>query len=332
MFYKNLFLLLAKLNMLGMFASDSGSGGSIDLDNVSVEDTQDPDAQRILDAIANGETDFEEAPADEDKNRLPSDEYSDEGEEEESQSDSDDEAELLAGKYKNIDELKKGIKNLKSELPDYVLDGMNESALVKHYEELNKNFSKGNKHLISDDKPKEEDKPDDKKSDKPDEAKTIPNDVWDELSNSFNEKGGLTQEQYDRLDGYGIPSQIVDGYLDGLVAKANERVQAMYDIAGGQEEFETIKQWAVENLDADYIESIQHMDIVQMKNATKGIKAQYDLANNNPQRIVGKKGSTGSVGSYKSQEDYLRDVEDRRYQNDENFRKRVDAKLARSKF
>lgn len=320
-----LFKLLMSLGLFALYIDGAEQGGG------NTEDTQDPDAQRILDAIANGETDFQEAESEEEV-KLPSDE-DDNTEEEEPQSGSDDEGELLAGKYKTVDELKKGIKNLKSTLPDYVLNGMNNEALVKHYSELETEFSKGKKHIIKDDKPKEEtteDKP--KDTDKPDVAKAIPDDVWSDLSTSFEEKGGLSQEQYDKLESFGIPNQIVDGYLDGLVAKRESFTRDVYQIAGGEEEYSKIKEWALENLDKDYISSLETMSLNQVKNAYKGIKAQYDIANPKTTRIVGGNKSSNSNGSYSSQEAYIRDVQDVRYNTDPSFRKKVDSKLARSKF
>ena len=134
----NFFKLLIKLGMFGNYITDADVGGS------EVEETQDPDAQRILDAIASGETAFEEAPSDEDT-KLPSDEEDEETNQDEEENPED--GELLAGKYKNTDELKKGIINLKSTLPEYVLNGMTDEALVQHYNELELEFSKGRKHI-----------------------------------------------------------------------------------------------------------------------------------------------------------------------------------------
>ncbi|MEA3471586.1 MAG: hypothetical protein U9R24_07700, partial [Thermodesulfobacteriota bacterium] len=40
---------------------------------------------------------------------------------------------LYANKYKSVDELKKGINNLGTKLPDYILDGLSNGALEMHY-------------------------------------------------------------------------------------------------------------------------------------------------------------------------------------------------------
>ncbi len=283
-----------------------------------VEETQDPEAQKILDGIKNGD-DYEEA---DDDIKLPSDESGYEV------SDDEEDAKVYAGKYKSVDDLKNGIRNLKSSLPDYVLDGMNEVALEKHYNELNNEFSKGRKHVIKD----ESEEASKSTQDKPAAAKNIPQDVWTELKESVDAKGGLTESQYVKLEQYGIPAEIVDGYLDGLAAKQVALASEIHGLVGGFEKFSEIKEWADKNIDNEYLLSIQNMTRVQMKNAVLGIKAQYDVANNKVSRLVGSPNSAGSKSSYTSQEDYLRDVSDKRYAYDEAFRRKVDSKLKASTF
>jgi|GEM_PF-5501717 len=283
-----------------------------------VEETQDPEAQKILDGIANGDN-YEEA---DDDIKLPSDELGYEV------SDDEEDGKLYAGKYKSIDELKNGIKNLKSTLPEYVIDGMSDEALEKHYSELNSQFSKGRKHIISD---SQEDNPS-TSDEKPSAAKNIPQDVWTELKESVDTKGGLTDSQYEKLEKYGIPSEIVDEYLDGLVAKQAALAGEIHNLVGGFEKFTEIKEWADRTLDNEYLLSIQNMTRVQMKNAVLGIKAQYELANNKMTRLVGSSSSTGNRSSYLRQEDYLRDVSDKRYAYDDAFRRKVDSKLKASTF
>ena len=162
----------------------------------------------------------------------------------------------------------------------------------------------------------------------------IPDDVWSELSDSFAKDGGITEAQYEKLEGFGIPSAIVDGYIDGLVAKRDAFTNEVYQLSGGKEQYESIKAWASENVDSDYLASISNMPNAQAKQAMLGIKAQYDVANGstNKVRVVGVSKTSGGNGTYKSEADYIRDVSDARYSSDETFRKKVDLKLAKSKF
>lgn len=292
----------------------------------NVEETQDPMAQEILNNVLSGREEFEEADPDID---LPSNE--DDGDVDDN---NQEENKLYANKYKSIDELKKGIKNIGSDLDDDILDGMSEDSLEKYYMKLNANKSKGNKKFAIDDEAKKDDDSDNKPSNKPKEASAIPQELWTELDSTFAEKGGITQSQYEQLEKLGIPSTIVDNYLDGLVAKQQTRVNMIYEVAGGEEQFNTIKAWAENGgIDRDYIDSLGTMNDNQLKTALKLIKTQYEIENGKKSisRVVGNKSTGSNNGAYRSMDEYMKDVNDKRYSYDDAFRRAVDRKLANSK-
>lgn len=282
---------------------------------MDIEETRDPDALKILErlngTLPQGNVDDVELPSD----SMPSEDDSVDNEE----------PKLYANKYKTVDDLKKGIKSIGSTLPDYIINGMTEDALEQHYQELNKEFSGKKDRKYADEQSGNKE---DVGSDNP---KAVSQELWDELGNTFNTTGRITGEQYDKLEALGIPSAIVDNYLDGLHAKAVEARNSIIAIAGNEEQFQVIKKWAEDNLDPEYINSIGNMPYNQMVNAIKGIKAQYDVANgNNGIRRVEGDTRTASVGSYKSMQEYLADVKDKRYGKDKLFTEKVEAKLSRS--
>ena len=286
----------------------------------NTEATQDPEAQKIIDNIEAGRGEFEEAETDDKGVELPSDEG------EETVDDNGEEEKLYAGKYKTVDDLKNGVKNLNSTLSDTVLNGMSEEALESYYKELQSDFSKGKKHSI--DEPTEE--KEEVKDEKPKGAEGINQELWQELGTTFAEKGGITNEQYEKLAKAGIPEYVVDNYLDGIKARANAQTQEILEVTGGEDNAKAIKAWADENIDEEYIAHVNTLTGKALISAIKGIKAQYDATNNSGKRVVGNSGSKSS-GAYTSQEAYLKDVSDPRYGRDEVFRKAVDKKLANSK-
>jgi len=290
------------------------------MENIEVEETQDPEAQKIIDAINNGEETVNEVSEDE---KLPSEIDKEEIEE------TVEEEGKLAGKFADIDALKKGLSNIGSELPQYIIDGMSDEALEQHYTELDKAFNSktkeeredGKKHLV-----KEEKKEDAKEEKSP--SKAVSPELWTELKSQFDTKGGIDEGMYDKLEEAGIPASIVDDYIDGIKLKQESFTKSVHDIAGGQENFENVKTWAEDNLDSEYIESIGKMSQNQMLNSMKGIMAQYEAANGKTVRIEGNSKNTTSNG-YRTKQEYLDDVAAIR---NEKMATRVDAKLARSKF
>jgi len=297
-----------------VFREEASEDGS---DLPSAEPTQDDDAQKIIDEI-NGEQKKEEDVVD-----LPSDK-ADDGEDT-----------LFADKYKSVDELKAGIAGLKSNLPDYVIAGMSNEALEQHYVELRKNFSgkkpNGDRKFQEDEKPPEE-KPDEKKEEK--KANTA--NLWKDLESDFKSSGKITNDMYDKFEEMGIPSSVVDGYADNMHKEQVSFTKSVYEIAGGEEEFKALKDWSEDgNISPAELKAIEGMPYEAMLGAIHGIKARYDLAKGESttisKRITGDT-NRNSGGSYTNQNDYMKDIADKRYGQNRQYTEAVELKFKNSKF
>ena len=305
-------------NYLKAVFQDEHNDDGKDLPTDVSEETQDKDAQKIIDE-ANGTP-----PKEEDEIELPSDEKP------------ADEDKLFAEKYKTIEDLRKGITGLKSTLPEYVLDGMNDEALEKHYVELRKDFSGDDKK----DRKFEEEKVEEKPDDKPDEKKVEVAGLWKSLENDFKTTGKISTEMYDKFDELGIPSDIVDGYADKIHGEQVDFTNKVYEMSGGQDEFKAIKEWSeAGNIHQSELDAIAKMPYDAMLSAMSGIKARFDIAMSKaddkdeevPKRIVGNTGKT-SGGAYTSQEAYMSDVANKKYGQNRAYTEAVDRKFANSKF
>ena len=288
--------------------------------------TQDADAQRILDDL-NGKT-----PEDNDNVNLPS-EQGEEANNDNKQSDNSDEI-LLAGKYKSVDDLKKGIKSLGSNLPDFILDEMSSDSLEKYYIDQRKEFSSKNdgdrKHLK--DEPKKEEKSDDKKDGEPE---TDANDLLRNIEQTLKDGKEITPEMYDELNKAGVPDLAIDRFLDGVKSEMVEFTNKVFEQAGGQENFEKIKAWAEQNIPQETMNSIAKMDYNGMLVAMQGIKAEYEKANpqeNKPTRITGSTNTSNNGSSYRDMSEYMQDVRDKRYGKDKLYTQKVEDKIRRSNF
>lgn len=267
----------------------------------------------ILDRVKNPSKYSEE---NNDDVKLPSEENQEEEQEER----------IYANSFKNVTELRKGIDNLGSNLPDYVLEGMNDDALEKHYIELRKEFSS-----------RKQEKPEDK-SEKP--SDNISDDLWSGLEATYAETGDITPEQRAELNKSGIPDKMIDGYLEGLKAQAKassmeqeQFTNNIYELAGGKEEYETIKAWAEENYSQAELNAIASGSYDEIYFKMKGIKADYIAKNGaiTADRLRG--GNTNRGGdSYRSQQEYLTDRMDRRYKTDAKYRAKVNDKFKNSTF
>ena len=74
---------------------------------------------------------------------------------------------------------------------------------------------------------------------------------YSSMSQDFWEKGGLSDEQYDQLEDAGIPSDVVDSFIDGQMALVDQTRQQAYNLVGGEESYKNMMDWAANNLTAD---------------------------------------------------------------------------------
>ena len=63
---------------------------------------------------------------------------------------------------------------------------------------------------------------------------------YQKFEQEFNETGGLSDAAYQALDEAGIPSQMVDNYLEGQLAMAEQIESNVYDSVGGQENYQAM--------------------------------------------------------------------------------------------
>ena len=239
-----------------------------------------------------------------------------------------DDAKKYANVYATIEDLKKGISSLKADVPEYMLNGMTDDALEQYYVDLRKDFSS---------KPKEEAPVDEKAKDIPkeEEAKKTVNDpqLWGELDAEFNTSGGISDEQYDKLNKLGIPNVIIDKYLDGLKSSQVAFTNEVYGLAGGEEQYNEIKAWAEENYTQKQLDVIAGGTNEEIVFKMKAVKADYNEAmakNPNGARVYGS--SASPSGGYKNQEEYILDVMSPEYRKSAKYKAKVEAKFKSSSF
>tara|TARA_Y100000593_G_scaffold93661_1_gene189384 strand:+ start:293 stop:1105 length:813 start_codon:yes stop_codon:yes gene_type:complete len=86
----------------------------------------------------------------------------------------------------------------------------------------------------------------------------------DELATNWTEQGSLTDDQYSAFAKIGLSREIVDTFMRGEAANAQNTVyqqekllQRGHDLAGGKEEFEALMRWASDKLPQDRIAALE---------------------------------------------------------------------------
>ena len=230
---------------------------------------------------------------------------------------------LLAGKYKDAEELEKAYVELQKKI------GEKSSEDSKDSGEPN------------DSTDTEETSEEEKETEENSEAVTIINEAAAEYWDNDKE---LSTETLDKLNSMSS-KDLLNAYLEvqknqpqaeeAEVPDLNESdINSVRDTVGGESEYNKIIQWASTNLPENDVKSFDDListgNVGAIKLAVNGLKAQYDDANGYEGRMLTGKSPKTSGDVFRSQAELVSAMSDPRYDNDPAYRQDVINKLERS--
>ncbi len=156
-----------------------------------------------------------------------------------------------------------------------------------------------------------------------------------DIEQEFLDKGSISQASYDAMAEKGISREVIDGYIAGQQAIANQRVSRVHEAVGGEEKYADMLKWAAENWSEGEINAfdgiMKGVDEGQIMMAVRGLRADYTAANPaDPNLVTGDSGQPAQGNAYQSKAEMVAEMSDPRYAKDPAFRKAVEAKIARS--
>ncbi len=252
-----------------------------------------------------------------------------------------DQGELLAGKYKNAEDLEKAYIELQKKLGDNdgvsqegreetqevetpVNDGYLEDGSV-NYEQVSKDYGDEVGSLFKN--------------------KGI--DPY-EMDKHFNENNGtLSEDMYAQLESAGFNKSLVDSFIAGKKAEAgvvetaeveerfsDREIRDIQNTVGGEQEYQNLVNWVGQNLPESEINAFDQLldtgNTNQIKLAVQGMNAQYREANGYEGRMLQGKPAQTSGDVFRSQAQLVKAMSDPRYDNDPAYRQDVIQKLERS--
>ena len=245
--------------------------------------------------------------------------------------------ELLAGKYKNAEELEQAYVELQKKLgeKDDVPQEKQETEEVET---------------------EESEEPQLYKEDGSVNYETVSKDYGETLSNLFKEKnvdpysiadhfyknnGQIPQEMHDQLTGAGISKEAVDAYLAGRAKDmgmnsqiSESNINSIYESVGGEQKYRSLMTWASQNLSQDSINSFDNLvntgDPNSIQLAVNGLVAQYQNDNGYEGRMLTGKAAKTNTDVFRSQAQLVEAMADPRYDRDPAYREAVREKLDRS--
>lgn len=150
----------------------------------------------------------------------------------------------------------------------------------------------------------------------------------------FDKNGRLSDDTYKALENAGFGRDVVDDFIAGQHARAQLIASESFSLAGGQESYQKMVQWAATGLSpADvqaFDKAVTGADPAARKQAIIALKAQYEAAvGKDPSLVKGQVGNAGSVTPFASRAEVVQAMRDPRYTSDPAYRaevaRRVDA-------
>ena len=164
-----------------------------------------------------------------------------------------------------------------------------------------------------------------------------------EMNKHFVENNGtLSDEMYERLGKAGLTKNLVDSYLKGVreevgfdapaATLTDAEIADVKSIANGEEGYQSLMNWAGNNLSKEdqdnYDQVLTTGNKTAIKFAVKALMGQYEDANGRDSKIV--TGKESPQESYRSMAEVVRDMNKPEYTQDQAFRDDVLRKLSAS--
>ena len=250
---------------------------------------------------------------------------------------------LLAGKYKNAEELEKAYGELQkklgdkeaettetktedketltdeegSEIPIYLEDGS------VNYDQVNQTYGDQLGNLFKDNNV----------------------DPWAISKHFHSNNGKITEEMYTQLTDTGLSREAVDSYLAGRSVEmgyindetpdlTESDIRAITDSVGGKEQYDLMTSWAANNLDQKTVQAFDNLldtgDPGSIQLAVNGLKAQFEEATGYEGRMLTGTAAKSTGDVFRSQPELVAAMEDPRYDRDPAYRQDIIEKLDRS--
>ena len=233
----------------------------------------------------------------------------------------EEQEQLLAGKYKNAEDLEKAYVELQKKL-----GGESDEA----------SETTGNSE--SDESEENSEETEEAKENSP--ATTLINEAAAEYWDN-NEQ--LSEETIGKLSGMDS-KDLLSAYLEAQKANPIDQapevdltdrdISSVQDVAGGANDYNTLVEWASSNLSKSEIQSFDDLissgNVGAIKLAVSGLKAQYDNANGYEGRMLTGKPPQTSKDVFRSQAEVVAAMSDSRYDRDPAYRQDLIEKLDRS--
>ena len=228
----------------------------------------------------------------------------------------EEQGELLAGKYKNAEDLEKAYVELQKKLGEKE-DGLQEGQETEEVTDETEEETTSEKS----------------------EAVSLLEAANEEFYANDKSISSETLEKFSQLSS----QELVQAYIEmqknapqteSEVDVTTSEINKIQNSVGGEAQYDKLISWAGENLKADEIKAFDALvgtgNAASIQLGVDALKAKYDNANGYEGRMLSGKAAENSGDIFKSQAQLVKAISDPRYDNDPAYRQEIVAKLDRS--
>lgn len=225
------------------------------------------------------------------------------------------------------------LANTEDERPEWLPEKFkNAEDLSKAYSELEKKLST-DKQVTDNPKEEVEESKTDLSIPKATEEKADVS-TLDKFYSEYSENGSLTEDSYTELAKQGLNKDLVDTYIAGQKAIAENQSASIFDTVGGKDKYQELMTWAGENLSESDVASYNSItdtgSVDQIKFAVQGLMAQAGMNKSKQPDLFQGDVNVQNTKSFNSLAQVTEAINDPRYTTDPVYRKEVEDKIDKS--
>lgn len=149
-----------------------------------------------------------------------------------------------------------------------------------------------------------------------------------DLETQLQTTGELTEDVYAALEKVGVPRELVSSYAENFVYRQEGQVAEATQYAGGEESWQQLSQWAMQNMPEAEVNSYNQMlGGSDWKVAIDAIKARRSASTGEPTLVNGSGISGNTASGYRSKAEMKVDMSNPKYTADPAFRQEVMRKM-----
>lgn len=150
----------------------------------------------------------------------------------------------------------------------------------------------------------------------------------------YEESGNISSRTLANLVNAGYPKEVIESFIEGRHAIEERFTKAVYESAGGEEEYFKMTQWAANNLPQGTLKAFNKaldsndLDLISMMVAGIQSKMNATRGTSNPTLLGSTQGAGGGEPKgFASKQDMIKAMSDPRYARDPAYTRSVEQKM-----